>query len=204
MPHGTLRTLAVARAAAVAAIAGCAPSLPPRYVIERDIGTLSYRRYQRVLDVEFAVDGNPAVGHTATYVRRSARGAIPYVNVFVTVYQSAPGLGAEIRRQVHTLGSYDVQVRDVGGGRAWFLDGGEGDRWFLWVSANHVVKVGGAAEDALVRAVVSEYMGLYPSDLDEHGRARPGTASAGEAAERSDESSHPLSDPEPGGEETPR
>lgn len=169
------------------AAAGCGPAIPTRYVLERDIGDLSYRRYQRVLDVEFPVEGNGAVGHTATYVRRSSRGEIPYVNVFVTVYDAAPGLSAEIRRQVRSLGSYDVSVVDVGG-RAWSLDGGEGDRWMLWVSGSRVVKVGGVADDSLVRAVVSEYMGLYPSDLDERGRARDGTASAGDASERADES----------------
>lgn len=167
--------------ALLAAIGGCGPSVPPRYVIERDIGSLSYRRYQRVLDVEFPVEGNDAVGHTATYVRRSSRGEVPYVNVFVTAYASAPGLTAEIRRQVRTLGSYDVSVTDTGGGRAWALDGGDGDRWVLWVSGSRVVKIGGLADEAIVRSVVSEYMGVYPSDLDERGRARAGTPSAGDA-----------------------
>ena len=153
-------------------------------VLERDIGSLSYRRYQRVLDVELPVEGNDAIGHTATYVRRSSRGEVPYVNVFVTAYSSAPGLTAEVRRQVRTLGSYDVSVTDAGGGRAWSLDGGDGDRWVLWVSGSHVVKVGGVADAELVRSVVSEYMGIYPSDLDEHGRARDGTPSAGEAQAR--------------------
>lgn len=175
-----MRSRAWTVAVAIAVIAGCGPSIPARFVLERDIGSLSYRRYQRVLDVEFPVEGNAAVGHTATYVRRSARGEVPYVNVFVTAYESAPGLTAEIRRQVRTLESYDVGVADVGG-RAWSLDGGEGDRWFLWVSASRVVKVGGLADDALLRSVVSEYMGMYPSDLDEHGRARDGAPSAGEA-----------------------
>lgn len=172
--------------ALLAAIAGCVGSVPPRYVIERDIGSLSYRRYQRVLDVELPVEGNAAVGHTATYVRRSSRGEVPYVNVFVTAYASAPGLTAEIRRQLRTLGSYDLSVTDIGGGRAWSLDGGDGDRWLLWVSGSHVVKVGGLADEALVRSVVSEYMGVYPSDLDERGRARAGTLSAGDASERAE------------------
>lgn len=185
-PRSTTAALGLTVVAAVlAAIGGCGPSIPPRYVLERDIGALSYRRYQQVLDVEFPVEGNDAIGHTATYVRRSSRGEVPYVNVFVTAYAEAPGLAAEIRRQVRTLGSYEVTVRDVGGGRAWSLDGGDGDRWVLWVSGPRVVKIGGVADDELVRSVVSEYMGLYPSDLDEHGRAREGTPSAGDARERS-------------------
>jgi hypothetical protein len=168
---------------ALTASAGCGPSIPARYVLERDIGELSYRRYQRVLDVELPVAGNAAVGHTATYVRRSSRGEVPYVNVFVTVYERAPGLGAEVRRQLRTLGSYEVSVVELGG-RAFSLDGGDGDRWVVWVSGERVVKVGGVAEPRLVRDVVEEYMRLYPSDLDEHGRSREGTASAGAAGER--------------------
>lgn len=162
---------------------GCGPSIPARFVLERDIGELTYRRYQRVLDVELAIEGNPAVGHTATYVRRSGEGAIPYVNAFVTVYERAGGLAAEIRRLMRSLASYDVEVVDVGG-RVFYLDGGPGDRWYLWVSQNRVVKVGGTASEDRVRAVLSEYLGLYPSDLDDNGRARPGTLSAGDASER--------------------
>jgi hypothetical protein len=162
------------------AFAACGPSYPARYVIERDVGSLSYRRYQRVLDVEFPVAGNDAVGHTATYVRRSDHGTPPFVNVFVTVYDHAASLTADVRHQVQSLESYDVSVVDVGG-RAWQLDGGTDDRWTVWVSGRFVVKVGGDASPELTREVISAYMGTYPSDLDEHGRARGGTASAGDA-----------------------
>jgi hypothetical protein len=161
--------------------AGCGPSYPTRYVIEHDVGPLSYRRYQRVLDVEFPVHGNDAVGHTATYVRRSDRGEPPFVNVFVTAYDHPASLTAEVRHQVQSLESYDVEVADVGGGRAWRLDGGTDDRWTIWVSSRFVVKIGGNADDALLHEIVSAYMGVYPSDLDEHGRARDGTPSAGDA-----------------------
>lgn len=166
------------------ALGACGPGIPARYVLERDVDDLSYRRYQRVLDVEMPVEGNAAVGHTATYVRRSEAAGVPYVNAFVTVYDHAPGLAAEIRAHVDSLASYQVRVVDVEGGRAFALDGGESDRWWLWVSANRVVKIGGTADEALVRRVISAYMGLYPSDLDEHGRAREGTPSAGAAATR--------------------
>jgi hypothetical protein len=165
----------------IVATAACGPSYPGRYVIERDVGSLSYRRYQRVLDIEFPVQGNDAVGHTATYVRRSEHGTPPYVNVFVTVYDHPASLTAEVRHQVQSLESYDIAVEDVGGGRAWRLDGGTDDRWVVWVSSRFVVKIGGDANDDLVREVVSAYMSTYPSDLDDHGRARDGTASAGDA-----------------------
>lgn len=153
-------------------------------MLEHDLGELSYRRYQRVLDVELPVEGNAAVGHTATYVRRSDTAGVPYVNAFVTVYDHAPGLAAEIRAHVDSLASYRSTVVDIEGGRAFALDGGASDRWWLWVSANRVVKIGGTADEALTRRVISAYMGVYPSDLDEHGRAREGTPSAGRATTR--------------------
>jgi len=173
--------------AALTAIAfgalGCGPGIPSRFVIERDIDDWSYRRYQRVLDVEIAMPGNAAVGHTATYVRRASRTgrSVPYANVFVSVYEQPQGLAAEVRRQVRALGSYEASVRGLGGGHVWYLDAGPGDRWALWVSGAHVVKVGASdAVDDVPENVVSAYMGVFPSDLDEHGRAREGTASAGE------------------------
>lgn len=170
----------------LAALPGCGPGIPDRFVLERDVDAWSYRRYQRVLDVELAVEGNPAVGHTATYVRRATRTSqtVPYANVFVTVYEHPAGLAAEVRRQVRGLASYEAEVRDLGGGRVWYLDAGPGDRWALWVSGPHVVKVGASEDlDEVPEEIVSAYMGIYGSDLDEHGRARDGTPSAGELPE---------------------
>lgn len=172
-----------ALALTVSVLAGCGPSIPPRFVLERDVGGWSYRRYQRVLDVELPIEGNPAVGHTATYVRRAerSRGEVPFTNVFVSVYERPAGLAAELRRQMRSLASYDAEVRAYGGGYVWYLDAGPGDRWALWVSGPHVVKVGAGGDlRAVPEDVVNAYMGLYPSDLDPHGRARPGTPSDGE------------------------
>ena len=163
--------------------AGCGSSIPTRFVLERDVEGWSYRRYQRVLDVEVPIEGNAAVGHTATYVQRASRGSdtVPFASVFVTVYGEPRGLSAEVRRVLRSLGSYDAEVRAYGGGHVWYLDGGEGDRWALWVSGPHVVKVGAGGDLARVpEELVATYMGIYPSDLDAHGRARPGTRSEGE------------------------
>lgn len=181
--------LALMVALMVALIGGCGPSIPTRFVIERDIGRFAYRRYQRVLDVELAIEGNTAEGHTATYVRRTGS-EIEYVNAFVTVYENPAGLAAEVRRLVRSLASYDVTVVDVGG-RVFRLDAGDDDRWLLWVSGTRVIKVGGTADEELTREIVSAYLSTYPSDLDENGRARPGTLSWGDASE-SGESSEEL------------
>ncbi|HEY8427703.1 MAG TPA: hypothetical protein VIL20_04985 [Sandaracinaceae bacterium] len=187
----------LALAGALATLASCGASLPPRFVLERDVGSWSYRRYQRVLDVELPIEGNPAVGHTATYVGRASRTSrsVPFTNVFVTVYERPTGLAAEVRRQLRALASYDAEVRAYGGGYVWYLDGGPDDRWALWVSGAHVVKVGaGGGLDRVPEDVVSTYMGLYPSDLDAHGRARPGTLSEGELEERRPASDDPTDD----------
>lgn len=175
------------------AVVGCGPGIPQRFVVERDVEGWSYRRYQRVLDVEVAVEGNPAVGHTATYVRRAERTSrtIPYANVFVSVYENPTGLALELRRQVRALASYETEIRNFGGGRVWHLDAGPGDRWVIWVSGQHIVKVG-ASDGEVPEEVVSAYMGIYSSDLDEQGRAQAGRASAGE-----------LPGPNAGGEREP-
>lgn len=173
----------LALAALLAAVPSCGPSIPTRYVLERDVGAWTYRRYQHVLDVEFAIEGNAAEGHTATYVQRPGRTQrqVPFANVFVSVYQNPQGLAAELRRQVRALATYEAEVRDLGGGRVWHLDAGPGDRWAVWISGPHVVKVGASdALDEVPADVVNAYMGVYPSDLDEHGRARAGTLSAGD------------------------
>lgn len=179
-----LRPLAVVLGlAALASVAGCGPGIPDRFVLERDVDEWSYRRYQHVLDVEFAVAGNQAEGHTATYVQRARRTSrtIPYANAFVSVYTNPQGLALELRRQVRALASYEVSVRDLGGGKVWYLDAGPGDRWAVWVSGNHIVKVGASdGMDDVPESIVSAYMGIYSSDLDENGRAREGTPSAGE------------------------
>ena len=76
-------------------VVACGPKLPPRYVIEKDVGPYRYRRYQQVLDVEVPIAGNPAVGYTATYVRGGATVAL--VPVFVTSYDHAKGLTETVR-----------------------------------------------------------------------------------------------------------
>jgi hypothetical protein len=161
---------------------GCGSALPARGVIERDVGPYAYRRYQRVLDVEFPIQGNDAVGHTATYVRRSGGRTVSGYTAFVTVYQQPRALVAEVRDRLDTLAGYEIRVGDVGGGYAWMLDGGEDDRWAIWVSENRVVKLGSTEGGAAVPEEIADaYMSLYPSDLDESGRAREGSLSAGQS-----------------------
>jgi hypothetical protein len=154
---------------------GCAASIPPRYVVEKDIDDFGYRRYQHVLDVEFQVAENPAEGHTATYFRRGDR--VVLATAFVTVYEKARGLAEELREQMEDLATYDATVQKREGEWVWVL---EGDApWVVWVSANRVVKLGGPGGGAVPEAILEEYLSIYPSDLEENGSADEDAESAG-------------------------
>ena len=176
------RSLGFAPLVVAALLAGCSPSLPARYVVEREIGDYAYRRYQHVLDVEWVVADNPGEGHTAVYVRRAAAADgsdMRLASAFVSVYDHAASLAAEVKTRIEGLGSYEASVVEHERAHVWLLDGGE-DRFLLWVSGRFVVKLGAAGGAELPEDLVERYLDIYPSDLDEHGRARPGTASVGQ------------------------
>lgn len=163
-----------------AMLAGCGSSLPARYVVERDMGDFRYRRYQQVLDVEFPVADNPAVGHTASYVRRDHGEEVVFATAFVTVYEKPTALVAEVHDRLDTLGTYEVDVGELEGEHVWWLDGGS-DRWALWVSGKHVVKLGAPRGEEIPEDIAEIYVDLYPSDLDERGKAEEGAPSAGQS-----------------------
>jgi len=157
---------------------GCGSSLPARYVLETNIDPYEYRRYQQTLDLEFPVEGNAGVGYTATYVRDTTNASVVLSTVFVTVYERAVGLTAEVRDRLDSLGTYEVAVQELESEYVWMLDGGA-DQWALWVSGRTVVKIGAPSGESVPDELAEAYLDLYPSDLDEHGRAREGTGSAG-------------------------
>jgi hypothetical protein len=168
-------------------VAGCGSELPARYVIERDLDGFAYRRYQKTLGVEIAIEGNEAVGHTATYLRRGASDRVAVATAFVTVYSQARALAAEGRERLQALDGYRFSVGEVSGDNVWQLDGGESERWIAWVSGKHLVKLGAPEGEPLPDAIADAYLALYPSDLDEHGRALPDAPSAGKSrAERAE------------------
>ncbi len=160
-------------------LVGCGPSIPARYVVERDIGGYAFRRYQKTLDVEFPMQGNASVGHTATYVVRDAEG-IELATAFVTVYKKAPSLAATVRAQLRSLGTYDLSVVRLHREYVWRLDGDDAP-WLIWVSGNRVVKLSGPPSQDMPDDLVARYLDVYESDLDEHGRAEEDAPSAGEA-----------------------
>jgi hypothetical protein len=163
-------------------VVACGPKLPPRYVLEKDVGPYKYRRYQEVLDVEIPIAGNPAVGYTATYVRGGA--TVSLVPVFVTSYDHARSLTETVRARLRAMASYTFDVTEVDGEHVFRLRGESGDHWILWVSGKQLLKLGAPeGETAVPEEVAEAYLGLYPSDLDEKGHAEDGADSAGAPVE---------------------
>lgn len=159
---------------------GCAAKPPARYVIERDLGSYHYRRYQQVLDVELPIPENPAVGHTATYVRGGD--PVRVVPVFVTAYERAPSLAESVRQRLRAMDEYTLEVDKVAGEHVWRMRGESGDVWLLWVSGRQLVKVGAPeGEPRVPERVVEAYLELYPSDLDRKGKVKRRAESAGPA-----------------------
>jgi hypothetical protein len=148
---------------------GCAAQRPPRYVIENDVAGYHYRRYQKVADIEVPIPENPAVGHTATYVR--AGEPVQVLPVFVTSYERGPGLAESVRQRLRAMDEY-----------VWQMRGESGDVWLLWISGKELVKIGAPSGEPQVPAdVANAYLAVYPSDLNRRGRVKSGADSAGPA-----------------------
>src|SRR5438067_1540571 len=108
-----------------AAAGACGGTLPPpkRRVIEGDLGSWHFRRYQHVVDVEVYVEGNPAEAHTASYVNDVAvkRGHVndtDVVNAFVTEYQRRDGVIPALMKFARRLAQesgYVVEEESLGG-----------------------------------------------------------------------------------------
>jgi hypothetical protein len=159
----------------VVAAAGCGghPPIPTRGVVEGDLGSWKFRRFQGpLLDVEVWVDGNKAEAYTASYVTEAAekRGRVDdkdIVNVFVTKYEREDGIVRETVRLVRRLAAekgYKVDENKIGGARALTITG-EGEAWVMWPSHQYVVKVGGRGRDTVPPAMVETYADRYPSQL---------------------------------------
>lgn len=161
-------------------LAGCGSDLPASYVIKQDFDGFGYRRYQKTLGVEIPVEGNEAVGHTATYLRRRGE-QVAVATAFVTVYTRARSLAAEARERLTALQGYRFSVTELSGEHVWLLDGGERERWLAWVSGRYLIKLGAPEGEPLPEGLSDAYLALYPSDLDEHGRAEPDATSAGQS-----------------------
>jgi hypothetical protein len=161
-------------------------------VIERDLAGFHYRRYQKVLDIEVPIPENPAIGHTATYVRSvapagkapsAASADMPQVlPVFVTSYEHGTGLAESVRQRLRAMDEYTLDVKKLSRENLWQMRGESGDVWLLWISGKQLVKIGAPeGEPQVPAAVVEAYLKLYPSDLDRRGHVKRGAEGAGPA-----------------------
>jgi hypothetical protein len=156
--------------------AACGGTLPPpkRRVIEGDVGSWHFRRYQRTVDVEVYVKDNPAVAHTASYVTMDAEksGRVEegdVANVFVTEYEQDKGVGTALVRFARRLAQeagYVVEETELGGQRI-FRVAGHGEAWAFWFSGKYVVKVGGRGLEKIPSGLVKAYGRRYPSRIKE-------------------------------------
>jgi len=177
---------------AAVASSACGSSLPARYVIEHDIGSYAFRRYQKSLEVEIPVADNAATGHTAAYLQRTNRTDVAVISAFVTVYAHAKSLAAEARAGLATLAGFTIANGELFGEHVWLLTGGAKEHWCIWVSQNRIVKIGAQSESEFPEEIIDAYADLYPSDLDEHGLAEPDALSAGPSKEAQTDDAEPA------------
>jgi hypothetical protein len=166
--------VAGAGAWSLAGSAACGGRIPPpeRRVLEHDVASWSFRRYQRVVDVEVWVPDNRAVAHTASYAASSAekRGRLEdgdVVNAFVTEYKDRAGVLRAVvtfSRRLAQESGYVVEERRLGGERV-FAIVGHGEAWALWGSGRFVVKIGGRGRRDVPPVLVQAYGRAYPSEL---------------------------------------
>jgi hypothetical protein len=167
---GVLASLVIAATALLAC--GGRPPIPRRGVVEADVGSWKFRRFQPVLDVEVWVPDNKAEAFTASYVSDTAerRGHIDdndVVNGFVTRYQRAGGVLREtvkLARRLAQESGYEVEDVKVGGVRSVSIVG-HGEAWVMWAAGSYVVKVGGRGRQEVPESVVTYYAERYPSEM---------------------------------------
>jgi hypothetical protein len=179
MTHDSLRRACYA--ALLLGAAACGTTLPERYVLEHDLGSYAFRRYQKSLEVEIPIADNTATGHTAAYLKRTDRDKVAVVTAYVTVYAHAKALAAEAHAGLASMTGYTLSTAELFGQNVWLLEGGDREHWCIWVSENRIVKIGAPADTAFPDEIGDAYASLYPSELNEHGSAKPDALSAGES-----------------------
>ncbi|HEU0033506.1 MAG TPA: hypothetical protein VFQ53_22900 [Kofleriaceae bacterium] len=152
---------------------GGKPPVPKRLVVESDVGSWKFRRFQGpLLDIEVWVDGNKGEAYSASYITASSEktGHIEdkdLVNVTVTRYERPDGVLRETVKLVRRLAAekgYQVNEKKIEGVRALAITG-PSETWVMWPSGKYVVKVGGQGRDGVPDSVVESYGDRYPSQL---------------------------------------
>ena len=167
-----LAMLVVGIGALGSACGGGAP-IPKRGVVEGDLGSWKFRRFQGpLLDVEVWIDGNKGVAHSASYITAESekRGQITdkdLVNVTVTKYEKDDGIVRETVRFARRLASekgYQVEEEKVEGVRLLQIKG-PGETWVIWPSRGYVVKIGGQGRSNVPEGLIEDYGDRFGSRL---------------------------------------
>ena len=192
--------------AVILAACGGSPRPPARGVLESNVTSWRFRRYQKLLDVEIWVPGNPAVGYTATYVRKDAERAgrirqETIASAFVTRYEQDRGVLRAMLELVQRLkgdAGYEVEVQSPGGVLVISITG-QGESWALWYSRGHVIKVGGRGLESVPEDLVEAYGERYPSRLqnDVLDRPLPPEDSVADSTEAGEEAAYDPDNPSP-------
>lgn len=176
-----------------AAACGGTPPLPPRGVVEKDLGSWKFRRFQGpLLDIEVWVEGNRGEAFSASYITADAEktGKVrdnDIVNVSVTRYERDDGVTratVKLARRLAAENGYQVEEGKIAGTRALTIKG-VGEVWVMWPAKAHVVKVGGRGRESVPKSMVERYASRYPSKL-------PGGALEGPLPPGPDEAPKPL------------
>jgi len=205
-----MRTLLVASVLAVVACGG-RPPIPTRGVVEGDLGSWKFRRFQGPLfDVEVWIEGNKAEAYSASYITADAekRGHIEdkdLVNVFVTRYETPEGVvraTVKLARRLAQDGGYQVEEDKIAGARTLTITG-RGETWVMWPARQHVVKVGGRGRSDVPKAMVEPYVDRYPSQLPGgalEGPLPPGPGDAPASSRKLEKPAYDPSNPHPDAE----
>ena len=154
------------------ACGGGAP-VPKRGVVEGDLGSWKFRRFQGpLLDVEVWIEGNKGVAHSASYITAESekRGQITdkdLVNVTVTKYEKDDGIVRETVKFARRLASekgYQVEEEKVEGVRLLQIKG-PGESWVMWPSKGYVVKIGGQGRSSVPEGLIEDYGDRFASRL---------------------------------------
>lgn len=156
-------------------LVGCGgrPPIPKRAVVEGDLGSWKFRRFQGpLLDIEVWIADNKGESYSASYITSDAekRGRIAdadLVNVIVTRYEKPDGVVRETVKLVRRLAQekgYQVDETKIEGVRVLTITG-PGEAWAIWPADKAVVKVGGQGRTNVPGSVVEDYADRYPSRL---------------------------------------
>jgi len=167
-----MRALFVVVAVTLTACGG-KPPVPKRLVVESDVGSWKFRRFQGpLLDIEVWVEGNKGEAYSASYItaeseKRAQIAEKDLVNVTVTKYERKDGVVRETIKLVRRLAQergYQVAEKKIEGVRTISISG-PSETWVIWASTKYVVKVGGQGREDVPESVVESYGDRYPSQI---------------------------------------